>query len=77
MGQSLRESLSKTPLPVEAHRTFFLLQHRAVTLDVSAVYQGSPGDLVSRFLLEVGCIGTLCLAGTKIPDSQKESKYLV
>lgn len=29
-------------------------------------------DLASRFLLEAGHIGTLCLACTKMPDSQKE-----
>lgn len=75
MGQNLEETRSKLPI-VLSHRSHIGLCSipAASNYDICEVPGSSLETQHPTFLLEAAHVDTLCLAHSKVPDSQKESK---
>lgn len=65
----------KSPLPVETYRRCFISSNKQWWCTCERIY--SIRDSGPRSFTGVWWIGTLCLAHTKIPDSQKGHRYSV
>lgn len=66
---------SKSPLPLELHRTCLIPPEKIVTAHVKCCLPGKLlGDSVPRDFIGALHIGTICQAFTKIPDPLKENR---